>query len=259
MDFVENTKNVMQSLTSSDPMQQHSVYNHTLLSPHQVSISKAMSLHQCSGLVGGSPSAGSRVIDSFPEDSAMLWGKDDLHKMAFSKEESYLTDVFSNAKTMNSIHSTCTSTLQTKDSINGTAQENGCNVDDDDEDDDDDDDDDSGPDDDSDSSDDGGNDSDVENFIQVHLARKKEFVTRRNGGEQAVFPKTAPKANVTVQTMEGFLQKTDELIKHNLLLQQQISALKRETSLQTKVLTKLLVKRSKKHNKKPYDENSASL
>lgn len=239
------------SLTSPDTMAP-SVYNHTLLSPRQVSINQAMLPHLCSGLIGGFSCIGDRVIENLAADPSAIRGKDDVSncKITFNND-SFFPDILAtpiaiNQNKLSKGKSSCTFTSQTIGQAPKTTAEEEKEDDDD------------GDSHDSNSDNDEDDDQedtgiDVEDFIEMHLSKKQQMEVT-DPEEKEMVP-TAGK-DIKNQTMESFLQKTDELIQCNLLLQQQISNLKKETAKQTKILTKLLGKSSKNHQKKPYSNNA---
>jgi hypothetical protein len=64
--------------------------------------------------------------------------------------------------------------------------------------------------------------------------------------EPAPCQEIGDQADCSLTALQNLAKQTNEIIQHNKLLQQHIASLKKETTLQTKVLIKLLKKKHKR-------------
>ncbi|EDO47819.1 predicted protein [Nematostella vectensis] len=208
------------NLTGPDGSQAHSVFNHTLLSPRQVTLNLAMGPSKASlGLVGGRSSQDSRligVLPGLPEEPPAIknCNKGFVNNALFQDDELEFDD---------------NSLLEAEPSqgyVQGSTDE-------------------SDP-----SGYSGGSDMDdldVGHFINYYLVEEEQCKPQTQKDTDFYKPKSPQKDS----DMFAFFQKQTEVLEqNNNALQKQIDALREQTAFQTKVLKKLLMKKTRKRLKK---------
>lgn len=232
----------------------HNVYNHILLSPTQVSRNLSLPPNQASGLIGGRSRVGDRVIENFnsfadPITASKPKPKEDGLQFSTSTSTScYFEDFASNEETLRVEEphkKVFTITNSEAACLSPSNDEDEIHLDDKEEDEIPQDECDCASQDDTDTVEDVDNQiHSVEDFIGLHLMYTSE--RSKTSSEQSTSQKSEDGQSCSVSVLQQLVQKTNEIIKHNRLLQQEIVTLKKDTSAQTKVLTKLLRRKQKR-------------
>ncbi|XP_031570955.1 uncharacterized protein LOC116305233 [Actinia tenebrosa] len=244
---VADPKASMVNLLGPEAMS-HNVYNHILLSPTQVSRNLSLPPNQSSGLIGGRSRMGDRVIENFissadtiaapkpkPKQDGLQFSTSTSTSCNFDftsrEESSRVEEPYRMACTMANSEAVCLSLSDDEDWIQTFNKEgvDECEL---------------ASEVDRKAVEDDKEIHSVEDFIQLHLMYSSE--TSKTSSEPSTSQNSDDDHSCSVNDLQQLVQKTNEIIKHNRLLQEEIATLKKQTTVQTKVLTKLLRKKQKR-------------